>query len=156
MSDKTYMELEADNTYLNEQNGRLFEQCVDLRDKLAAREAELARARTERNRFQREAFEFQKKYEDVRTWEKTAKDTAVLLRDAESDIEARDARITELKTTVLACVAKVKYGLGAGGQGSGMYAEVELGGAICDAITDGIEEEFEALSGKENGNESID
>jgi hypothetical protein len=40
---------------------------------------------------------------------------------------------------VLAEVEKIRDGLGAGGAGSGMHAEIELGGIICDALADRID-----------------
>lgn len=56
--------------------------------------------------------------------------------------EQAEAREKVLRDKIIACVQKVRNGLGAGGRSTGMYLEIELGNAICDALTDAIEEEF--------------
>jgi predicted nucleic acid-binding Zn-ribbon protein len=174
MIDKTYMELEADNKFINEQARRLFEQCVDLRDKLAAREAELAGMTKARDTFYADMLLYKKacnvliKFREtlfgaIKKRDGQIKNLKDCIDDDRFDFnvaqEAKDARIAELeealskaKETALSCVTKIRHGLGAGGHSTGMYVEVELGGAICDAITDALTEEFEmqALSEKES------
>lgn len=67
------------------------------------------------------------------------KDIPQLLAHIDKLIE----QLEQAKNVSLNCVNKIKSGLGAGGKSTGMYLEVELGNAICDALTDAIEEEFD-------------
>jgi hypothetical protein len=65
------------------------------------------------------------------------KDIAIEQSRKVTDLQAVNAVLVD---KALACVKKVKNGLGAGGVSTGMYVEVELGGAICDAIADELTE----------------
>jgi hypothetical protein len=79
-----------------------------------------------------------------------AKRLSEQLVDRDARIAVLEEALNKAQETALHCVSRIRHGLGAGGHSTGMYVEVELGGVICDAITDAIEEEFEALSGKES------
>jgi hypothetical protein len=57
-----------------------------------------------------------------------------------------------LEKIVFDAIQRIREGLGAGGNSTGMYVEVELGSVILDGITDVITEEFDKLKEATNEN----
>jgi hypothetical protein len=51
-------------------------------------------------------------------------------------------QLSYFKIKAINCVNKVRNGLGAGGHGSGMFTEIEVGGIVLDAVQDCIDDEF--------------
>jgi|GEM_PF-2884995 len=61
----------------------------------------------------------------------------------QSQISILEDKLNQSKQKALDCVTKVRHGLGAGGNGSGMYAEISVGNVVLDSVADEIEESFQ-------------
>jgi hypothetical protein len=54
-------------------------------------------------------------------------------------------KLLNAKEKAMSCVESVRSGLGAGGHGSGMITEVEVGNVVLDCVVDSIDEVFDDI-----------